>query len=80
MSFSFLVLGIALVIRLVLDIGGLFKSNEKLDILYALLFCILGLVILFENPKDIFGVFSIIISIFYVSSFYKKNSARNEQK
>lgn len=61
MNLFVIVLGVGLAIRTILDLSTLNKSSVFIDVLYFVLYCALGLVVLIRDHTDIFGYLMIAI-------------------
>jgi hypothetical protein len=73
MTISVVLLIIAIGIRFVLDIVGILRKDIRIDWMYAILFLIIGLFFIVEEPVGFMGYIFIIFFILYgVYSLKKK--------
>lgn len=58
-----IVLVIGIILKTVLDLSSLVRQSYIFDILYGILFVVMGGIMLMKDPHDIFGYISLVAAI-----------------
>jgi hypothetical protein len=72
------VLVIAIASRIVLDVVSLAKPSPRFDIVYAILFAVIGVVGVIDNPRSYFGYLCFAVSAIWSVIFVHRHKLLRE--